>query len=402
MNYSRVLRATNILLILTGYQLHWFDRKTRRFEVSLIAVVNVFVLGCLYAACFAQHFRPSSILKVLHDVSPFLYGLTRLQLMLGLKVFAYAIYSSVRAVVGVNSLVESFPADGRALSKAESVAYGLLGSTLSVLFGFSVFIAYKMDFKLPLLQEAMIGMALFLPHLALAGSVRLYCILAWLSCVRLKQLKREAEEEFSTNLKRDEADTASTSFSISQPSVSPSNSDTLELKRRQLELLTNRFNFFFRDMQSSLIFLCILNANCLLCGAYSYVNYTNSWHLLFEERKQRIFYAANASIYACIGCDYICLLLVQVMMEKERLGFLQKLELILAQRSSLPASIHSLAKGMKEILLNTFQTKFFSLWPFKVTHFVVVSPHSGKNNLYYSFKLEFHSLFSCFCFSVLL
>ncbi|EDW80354.2 uncharacterized protein Dwil_GK18718 [Drosophila willistoni] len=319
MNYSRVLRATNILLILTGYQLHWFDRKSRRFEISLIAVVNVFVLGCLYAACFAQHFRPSSMLKVLHDVSPLLYGLTRVQLMLGLKVFAYAIYSSARAVVGINSLIESFPADGRALNKAESIAYGFLGSTLSVLFGFGVYIAYKMDFKLPLLQEAMIGMALFLPHLALGGSVRLYCILAWLSCVRLKQLKREVVEEFSTNLKRDEADSASTSFSISQPPVTRSNSDGLELKRRQLESLRNRFNFFFRDMQFSLLFLCTINANCLLSGAYSYVNFTNSWHLLFEERKQRIFYAANASIYACIGCDYMCLLLAQVLMEKELL-----------------------------------------------------------------------------------
>lgn len=315
MEHSRVLRVTNVVLLLTGYQMYWFEKKSQRFRLSLPGVVYTFVLGCIYAACFSQHFdATSSLLKVLKDVSPFLYGLTRTQLLLGVKAISYAIYSSARAMETVNSLVESLSIRDHRLSKDEAIAYALLGSTFGILFCFVLYISYEMKFELPPRQDLMIGTALFLPHLILSGSARLYNILAWLTRGELQQLQKSVVDELSANLTRDEASEASTSFSISTVNTSL---DNVERQKRKLETIGARYRCLSQSLQCSLMLLFALNGNCLLGGIYSYIYYRHTWHLLFEDRKQRIFYAANASIYACIASDYLCLMIVQGLIENE-------------------------------------------------------------------------------------
>ncbi|SPP89543.1 uncharacterized protein LOC117591058 [Drosophila guanche] len=370
MNNSRVLRATNIVLMLSGYQIYWMDSKTQRFRLSLPAIVNILVLGCIYAVCFAQHFdASSSMLTILKNVSTFLFGLTRLQLLLGVKACVYAVYSSVRAVGVINPLLESLAGKGRSFRKEEAVAYALLVSTFGILLCFGFYIAYEMIFELPPLQDAMIGAALFMPHLCLAGSLRLYNILTWIMRGKLQEIKTNVEEALSANLKKDEVEMASTSCTVS---VSNSSLDNLESLRQQLQLLIARFGDFFEAMQHSLLFLVTMNGNCLLFGVYSYIYYQKTWHVLFEDRKRRIFYAANASIYACIAWDYLCLFLVQFLMEKERLGFLKILETFLSKRCSLSKRFRSLAKDVKGTLLNTSQHKFLSICRFDVLHFILV------------------------------
>ncbi|XP_015035332.2 uncharacterized protein [Drosophila pseudoobscura] len=368
MNHSRVLRATNIVLLLSGYQIHWLDSKTQRFRLSLTGVVYILALGCVYAACFAQHLdASSSMLTILKNVSSFLFGLTRLQLFMGVNVFVYAVYSSLRAVGVINPLMESLAGKESGFRKEEAMAYALLTSTFGILLCFGFYIAYEMNFELPPLQDAMIGTAIFIPHLCLAGSLRLYNILAWLTRGKLKEIQTNVEEALGDSLKKDEVEISSTSFTVS---VSNSSLDSLESLHKQLVLLGTRFGRFFKALQHSLLFLVTMNGNCLLVGIYSYVYYRNYWHVLFEDRKRRIFYAANASIYACIASDYVCLLLVQFFMEKERLGFLASLDSFLSQRNALSKSIRSLAKDIKGTLLNTFHHKFLSLW--RSVHFVLL------------------------------
>ncbi|KAH8304790.1 hypothetical protein KR059_004161 [Drosophila kikkawai] len=366
MVHYRVLRATNVVLLLTGYQMYWFEKKSQRFRVSLPGVVNTFVLGSIYAACFSQHFDPtSSLLNVLKDVSPFLYGLTRMQLFLGVKAIAYAIYTSVRAVEKINSLVESLSIRERPLSKDEAVAYALLGSTFGILFCFVLYISYEMKFELPPRQDVMIGTALFLPHLILSGSARLYNILAWLTRGELQRLNKNVVDELSANLSKDQATEASTSFTISTVNTSL---DTMECQRRQLEAIGKRFRCVFQSLQFSLMLLFALNGNCLLGGAYSYIYYRHTWHVLFEDRKQRIFYAANASIYACIASDYICLMLVQASMENQCASFMKNVDSFLVQRSALPKRMRSVGKDIKQILKKSFNSKYYSLWRFNICH----------------------------------
>ncbi|XP_017150913.1 uncharacterized protein LOC108161202 [Drosophila miranda] len=368
MNHSRVLRATNIVLLLSGYQIYWLDSKTQRFRLSLPWVVYILALGCIYAACFALHLdASSSMLTILKNVSSFLFGLTRLQLFMGVNVFVYAVYSSVRAVGVINPLMESLAGKASGFRKEEAVAYALLTSTFGIFLCFGFYIAYEMNFELPPLQDAMIGTALFIPHLCLAGSLRMYNILAWLTRGQLKEIQTNVEEALGDSLKKDEVEISSTSFTVS---ISNSNLDSLESLHKQLVLLGTRFGRFFKAMQHSLLFLVTMNGNCLLVGIYSYVYYRNTWYVLFEDRKRKIFYAANASIYACIASDYVCLLLVQFFMEKERLGFQTSLDSFLSQRNALSKRIRCLAKDIKGTLLNTFHHKFLSLW--RSIHFVLL------------------------------
>ncbi|XP_016963395.1 uncharacterized protein LOC108033561 [Drosophila biarmipes] len=366
MDTSRVLRVTNVVLLLTAYQMHWFEKKSQRFRLSLPGVVNIFVLGVFYAGCFSQHFdSKSSLLIVLKNVSPFMFVLTRTQLFLGAKVFAYSVYSSVKSVGALNSLVESLPTRNSGFRKDEVIAYILLGSTFGTLFCFVLYISYEMKFELPPLEDAMIGLALFLPHLILSGSLRLYIVLAWLTRGQLKQFKNNAEEELSDNLIKEEDNVASTSFTISTKSSSVANLDNL---KRKLEILGANFRFFFQSIQHSLIFLFAMNGNCLLGGIYSYTYYWNTWHVIFEDRKRRIFYAANASIYACIASDYICLMLVLFMMEKERMNFIKCLDFFLAKRNALSKRVRPLAKDITKVLKRSFYSKFDSIIPFNISY----------------------------------
>lgn len=393
MNNLRVLRSSNVLLLLTGYQMHWFDSKQQRYRLSLPGAVHIFVLACIYAGCFAQHFQSSAVLKTLLDVSPFLFRLTRLQLVLSVKVFSYAIYASVRAVGVANELTVSLPmtnSSGRRCIAKELIAYALLGSTFVVLLCFGLYIGYEMKFKLPPLQDIMIGAALFLPHLVLAGALRFYNIFAWLTRERLAQLQTDVDELLTLSQLRTELQLVAGSSSTA-PGAASTQVDNLLSQYEQLQLLAKHFNDFFKSMQHSLLLLLVINANCLLFAIHSYVYYSSTWHVLFEDRKQRIFYAGNACIYACICCDYVCLLLSQTMLEQQvcqglllilfthiithfqRFRFWTSLSDRLARSSALAKHMRRIVKNMRDILANSFRFKFLSIWRFNLANFVLVN-----------------------------
>ncbi|KQS61781.1 uncharacterized protein LOC26526310 [Drosophila erecta] len=351
MNNSRILRTTNVVLLLMGYQRHWFEKKEHRFRLSIPSVLYIFFLGVVYAACFSQHFdTSSSTLKVLKDTSPFLFGLIRMHLVLGAKAFLYAVYSSVKAVSAVNRLLEALPIRNSEFKKDEALAYVLLSSTFVILCSFAIYIAYEMKFEPPPLQDAMLGMALFFPHLILAGSVRLYIVLSWLSRGQLKDLKKNVEEELSVNLTMDTANTASTSVTVFTKS--------LENLKTKLETLGANFFIFAQSLKHSVMFLFAMHANCLLGGIYSLTYYWNTWYVLFEDRKRRIFYAANASIYACIASDYICLMVVLFTMENERRNFIEAIDFLLAQRKLLSKKLRPIAKDLRGVLKTKVCFKF--------------------------------------------
>ncbi|XP_017856801.1 PREDICTED: uncharacterized protein LOC108609592 [Drosophila arizonae] len=375
MNNLRVLRSANVLLLLTGYQMHWFDSKQQRYRISLPGAVNVFVLACIYAACFAQHFQNSAMLKTLLDVSPFLSGLTRLQLLLSVKVFSYAVFASVRAVGVANELTVSLPmtnAPGRRCVVKELIAYALLGSTFVVLLSFGLYIGYEMDFKLPPLKDIMIGTALFLPHLVLAGALRFYNIFAWLTRERLTQLQTDVDELLSLSQVRTELQLVVGGSSAPDPAAAPTHVDNLLSQCEQLQLLAKHFSDFFECMQHSLLLLLGFNGHCLLFGIYSYVYYSSTWHILFNDRQQRVFYAGNACIYACIGCDYACLLLAQTLLEQQRLRFWTCLSERLAQSTAVAKSMRRTVKNMRDILHNSFRFRFLSFWPFNLANFILL------------------------------
>ncbi|XP_030556053.1 uncharacterized protein LOC115759291 [Drosophila novamexicana] len=423
----RVIRSSNFLLLLTGYQMHWFDAKQQRYRISLPGVVNVFVLACVYAGCFAQHFQPSALLKTLQDVSPFLYDLTRLQLVLSIKVFSYAIYASVRAVGVASALTASLPmksSPGRRRVKKELLAYGLLCSTFVVLLCFGLYIGYELEFKLPPLKDIMIGSALFLPHLVLAGALRFYSIFAWLARERLQQLQAEVDELLTIGQMRTEMQLVSGTSSVAV-AATPSSMDSLLSQCEQLQQLATNFGNLFESLEHSLLLLLGINANCLLFGAYAFVYYSSTWYVLFDDRRQRIFYAGNASIYACIGCDYACLLLAQTLLEQQvgiassdlrggkkkllqsrtlfkeiyfglglgspvknnnwksgfklvwffflqSIQFSERLSTALGQRNVLPKRMRRIAKDMRTILSNCFRLKFLSIWRFDVANFTLL------------------------------
>ncbi|KAL7739447.1 hypothetical protein ACLKA6_011314 [Drosophila palustris] len=375
MNKLRVLRSSNVFLMLSGYQMHWFDVRLQSYRISLAGALNVFVLACIYAGCFAQHFQPSATLKTLHDVSPFLYGLTRMHLFLTVKVFSYAIYASVRSVGVVNAFTESLPmkaANERGDLKEELIAQGLIYSTHLVLFCFGLYIGYEMEFKLPPLQDAMIGFALFLPHLVLAGALRFYCILAWLTRSRLRQLESQVEEllnslQVKTEMHPMTGLTVAVEAAATPPT--PSTEDNFGGHCQQLQQLGARFGAIFGNLQHSLLLLLVLNGNCLLFGTYACTYYSSTWHVLFDQRRHRIFYAGNAAIYACIACDYICLLISQTALEQQRLQFLSKLNSVLQQRTLLTKRTRSIVKDMRSILWQHFNFKFLSVWRFDLANF---------------------------------
>lgn len=372
MNKLRVLRSSNIFLLLCGYQMHWFDARLQSYRISLAGSINVFILACIYAGCFAQHFQPSAILKTLHDVSPFLYGLTRMQLLLSVKVFSYAIYKSARNVGVVNAFTESLPMKISNESKdfkEELIAYFLTFSTHFVLCCFGLYIGYEMEFKLPPLQDAMIGFALFLPHLVLAGALRFYCILTWLTRSRLKQLESEVDELLNSNKIKTEMHPMTDITVAVEAIATPSTEDTFRSHCQQLQQLAARFGAIFNSLQHSLLLLIGVNGNCLLFGIYACTYYSSTWHMLFEQRKRRIFYAGNALIYACIACDYICLLLSQTTLEQQRQQFLSKLNTVLQQRSLLTKRIRVIVKDLRSTLWHSFHFKFLSVWRFDLANF---------------------------------
>ncbi|KAH8411963.1 hypothetical protein KR222_003689 [Zaprionus bogoriensis] len=375
MNNIRVLRVSNLLLLLQGYQLHTFDAKSQSYRLSLGWAFNVVSLVCFYLSCFVEHFQPAPVLKALHDGSPFLYALTQMQLLLGLKAYSYALYVSVRAVGVAGALAETLPERSGPrcawFNKDELVAYFLLFSTKLMLFCFALYIGYEMNFELPPMQDAMIGMALVMPHYVLAGGLRFYCILSWITRNRLRQLNVQLDELLSASQTKTELElVAGTTLSIVP--ATPTAADNLESIHEQLQQLSMRFSACFACLQRSLLLLVGLNGNGLLFGIYAYVYYHSTWHVLFTERNKRIFYASNVCIYACIACDYFCLLLTQSCLEQQRLHFLDKLNTAIGQRATLSKRLRVILKDIRCTLWQTFRFKFLSIWRFDRANFLLL------------------------------
>ncbi|XP_033149830.1 uncharacterized protein LOC108596071 [Drosophila busckii] len=345
MKNARILRSCNILLLLTGYQLHWFDLKQQRYRLAWPCALHILLLCGIYAACFAQHFERSSLLQLLHDVSPFLHGLTRLQLLLGLKVFAYALYASLRVVGVASELTTLLPLQrGRAKVQQQLQALALLCGSLLLLLSFGIYIGYELNFELPPRQHVMIAAALFMPHLALAGALRFYNMLSWLLQQQLQQL---------------------------QSQVATSSELELQAQWQLLQQLTQHFARLFNNVQHSLLLLLSLNFNCLLAAVHSFVFYRSSWHLLFDERHRRIFYAGNACIYACICSDYATLLWTQHSLQQQ---FMLQLHALLTPRHSsvLSKRLRQLLKDMRDVLYDAFKFKFLAIWRFNTAQFTLL------------------------------
>ncbi|XP_030376899.1 uncharacterized protein LOC115625812 [Scaptodrosophila lebanonensis] len=378
MNNTRILRTTNILLLLTGYQLHWFVAKSHRFRVSIVPVIGLVVLSCIYIACLVQHFEAHSLLQLVKSMSPFLHGLIRLQALLGVKVFIYAFYASARSIGPANDIAKTLPfkSNGSGNDRKDYYAYALIFSTLSVLFGLGFYIAYEMDFVLPPLEHIMIGLGLFIPHYVLGGALRFFNILSWLSCDQLQHLRTDVEEELGVCMAKQNAkiELASTSLATSGSSV---RMEALQRQCQQLEQLAGRLERLFQAMQRSLILLFVVNSHCLLGGIYIYIYYYNVWYVLLEGSLRRVFYAGNILIYACILCDYIGLLLTQMLLQRERSKFLEHLKLSLSQREWMPKDMRSVVKDMRNILCSAFNFKFCSVLRFDVAHFALLQILQG-------------------------
>lgn len=315
MNIERIIRVTSCYLFLTGYQIRWYDRKTLHYRLPIFGVLYFLILLILYLICFCHHFESSSVLKVLLDISPFLKHLVRFHVLLGLKVYVFCMIEYKNLAKIFNGLIRIFTETiqcRKSFDPKETVVYLLFFFTLMVALSFGLYIAIEMKFEIPPLDHIMIGVALLMPHLTLAGCLRLYTLGLWL-------IKREIATILTILKAQEEENDLSTTECITIVEiVNPvfnNNSSVATLYGfyekivKRVEVVTDYLKIFDKILQRQLSILVGMNFNCMLAGVYSHVYFKNTWNVLFTDRNRRIFYAANSAIFVCILVDYGVLLI---------------------------------------------------------------------------------------------
>ncbi|XP_013111496.2 uncharacterized protein LOC106090008 [Stomoxys calcitrans] len=331
MNYRRVLRVTSGYLLWTTYQLRGLDPKSLRFRLSLWSILHFIIVALIYAVSFGHHFERSSLLKIALDLSPFLKNLMILHIWLGLKVFIFCIIEW-RSLTGVlNGLVavltmkpESEEGSPRNDWRNELLTYLLFFITLTVAFGFGLYIAIEMDFELPPADHIMIALALFIPHFMLAGSLRLHNLSIWLirhelAGLQLKLGLTTVEDKQPVVVEIINPVLKSNEGAVEMATNIPSEAVTLETYDKVLktiQAIANYLKSWNGILQRQMFVLNGLNFNCLLYGIFTRIYFEKTWHLVFIGRNRRVFYAANYVIFACISMDYHLLIIIQMLFDR--------------------------------------------------------------------------------------
>lgn len=313
MNLERIIRITSFYYLLTGYQIHWFDRKTLRYNPTLWCFMYFLILSIIYLICFAHHFENSSLLKIISDLSPFLRNLVRFHVLLSLKAIVFFISEwkhRSRVISDFMAVLDETLKNKENFDQQELLAYAIFFSTFIVFCGFGLYIAVELNFELPPIDHIMINMALFLPHFIIAGCLRFHSLGSWLLKRELLKIEHTLKDMVNGTAKN----TDFTVIEISNPAFDSTthNRNILlgfyaKLSQR-VALIANYLQTFDSVLQRQLSILISLNFNCLLAGFYSRLYFETSWHVLFTNRNRRIFYAANSAIFACILMDYGVLL----------------------------------------------------------------------------------------------
>lgn len=299
MNYQRILRITNYYLFAVGYQIRFYNPKQKTFTCSLWALMGFVITALTYGICFQHHFEVSSILKITHDVSPFLGHLIRLQVLLGVKGYIFCIIQWKQINNVSNNLLGLLPEnvfdyEDTKWKRSELIYYFALFSTLVVAFVIGLYIAIEMKFELPPLDTIMIAVALFVPHLMLSGSLKIYLLSLWF--IRQEFINMISDFKIGSTL------------------------DDLNLNVKIIQRLNSisaKFQSISTTIQKHLLVYFGLNFNALLYSTYSIFYFEKLWYILFEGRYKRIFYAANSLIYISIFLDYILLMVFKVCMDTQ-------------------------------------------------------------------------------------
>ncbi|XP_053963957.1 uncharacterized protein LOC128866929 [Anastrepha ludens] len=317
MNWQRILRISNCFLLLTGFQLYSFEPNTQRYHLSLWGLINFIVLALFYMICVNQHFIHSPLLQIFHDVSPFLWELIRVQLMLGLMVFIFRLFAMAEVGRACNSIAcFSSRVFARKFSIEEAFAYFLVFSTFLLTFCFALYIAYEMEFKLPPWDNIFISYGLFIPHFALAGALKLYTLNCWFLREELLELNTELQDVLRTEqlvaeekIADDKIEMEVSASALNTYVRMPVNDKQKRLDQYygRLEQLSDEIQIVNTALDKELFLLLVMNSFCLLAGVYTLVYFEASWHIFFSPSWRRVFYAANIAIYVLIFWDYLCL-----------------------------------------------------------------------------------------------
>ncbi|XP_017486114.1 PREDICTED: uncharacterized protein LOC108374642 [Rhagoletis zephyria] len=360
MNWQRILRISNYFLLLTGFQLHCFEPRTQRYHLSIWGIVNFIVLTLFYTICVNQHFINSPLLKIFHDVSPFFWHLIRVQLMLGLKIYIFRIFTMAEVGRACNSIARlSSRPFALKFSMEEAFAYFLIFSTFLISLCFALYIAYEMEFKLPPWDNIFISFALFIPHFAVAGALKLYTINCWFLRENLRHLKTDVEdilgmEQLVTGEKSaDDKIEMDVNISATNTYVIKPASDILkqlEVHQNKIEQLADNVQLASVALEKELLLLLLMNSSCLLAGVYSLVYFKTSWHLFFSPSWKRIFYAANIAIYVLIFWDYLCLCTSVSFYNKVKLQILERIQVTLKSGNMMEKRARAALKAIRDVL----------------------------------------------------
>ncbi|XP_065370606.1 uncharacterized protein Grl40a [Calliphora vicina] len=376
MNLDRIIRVTSFYLFLTGYHIRWYDRKSLHYRLQICGIVYFLILFLLYLICFCHHFESSSMLKLLLDMSPFLKDLVRLQVLLGLKAFVFCMIEWKNLTKISNDLVRILTETLKrqdSFDMWEASIYLMFFSTLMVAFTFGLYIAIELKFELPPLDHIMIGLGLFIPHLTVAGCLRLYtlglCSIKRELVIMRSILEEHDDDIISKNLQ------SNVVVEIVNPVLNQNSNDfTLFYANisKRLDFIAHYLKLFDSVLQRQLGVLVGLNFNCLLAGVYGRVYFENSWNVLFTNRNRRIFYASNSAIFVCILLDYAILLITRWNFVRAKQNLYEIIVARLFEKKRLVVEIKSILKHIKHKLSKDFKLKLFGLVEFNTWNFLML------------------------------
>ncbi|CAD7015374.1 unnamed protein product [Ceratitis capitata] len=299
----------------------------------------------------------------------------------GSQIYVFRIFTMPRVGRACNA-ISSNPTHifARKFRLEEAFAYCLVFSTFLISLCFVVYIAYELEFKLPPWDNIFISFALFIPHFALAGALKLYTLNCWLMQEELRGLKTELQDMLieppAAEVKNvDDSIEMTVSASATNHCVNMPANDI----QKQLDMYFGRFEKIVENLRAvstalekELCLLFIMNSSCLLAGVYTLVYFRSSWYLFFSPSWRRIFYAANLAIYVLIFWDYLCLCISIHFYSRVKLQILAIVEAALKLKTDLKKDARSVLKNIRRIISTELSFGVFNVVEINTLNLIMV------------------------------
>lgn len=267
----QIIFISNIHSIVSNYTIHRFHRKTKKYEISILALIPITIFIAFYIACLVEHHKSKELVDFIEFLSPVIYRSIYIHLAVGFcSVLLF--FSQILNLFIFSKKIADFCRNNKSDEENSNYLktfwffYQLCSSTV-IMTILTIYNITEIDWELFKYEYVLIMCALNLPHSLSSMILRYFMNNVFIINFHFDKLNQEIEE-----IERSRGGTQLTIIGNKEFVVEKI--ENCLNKFLKIEDLTRKLN---RTIQFQLIFIIFLHIFVCVISTYLLFHIKNEW-----------------------------------------------------------------------------------------------------------------------------